>query len=357
MGNEKILDISWGTLLKIGLAFFGFYLLYLIRDILIWFLFALILSILFNPAIDFLQKRKIPRLAATLFVFIFVFGILGIFIYFFASVFIVEIQQFTKLFPQYFEKFAPPLKELGLEAFENFEIFTQKFQEWLIKASASIFSALAAIFGGIFSTLTIFILAIFLSLEERGIERVIRIFAPKKQEEEILNLWKFCQAKVSGWFGVRILACLFVAIMTYLGLWLFKINYPFALALFAGLTNIIPIVGPIIAGIIIALIAALDSWLKAGLILIVFILIQQIEGNILTPILTKKFIGLPPALVLVSLLVGGKLWGILGAILAIPLVGIVFEFTIDYLRKKEESEAFLSNPPSTSVSQKKNIIW
>jgi len=357
MNGEKVLDISWGAILKIGIAFLAFYILYLIRDILIWFIFALIISILFNPAIDFLQKRRVPRSLATLFIFIFVFGILGLLIYLIATVFIFEIQQFTKLFPQYFERFAPLLKELGLEVFENFEIFTKSFQEWLIQASAGIFSGLAAIFGGIFSTITILTLAIFFSLEERGAERAIRIFSLKRQEQEVLNLWKSCQTKVSGWFGARILACLFVGILSYIALWLFQINYPFALALFAGFTNIIPIVGPIIAGVIIALIAALDSWLKAALILIVFILIQQIEGNILTPILTKKFIGLPPALVLISLLIGGKLWGILGAILAVPLAGIIFEFTANFLKKRKENDTSLPVQPPPPTGPKKSIIW
>lgn len=357
MNGEKVLDISWGTILKVAIAFLGFYILYLVRDILIWFIFALIISVLFNPAIDFLQKRRIPRPVSTIFVYIFAFGMLGLFIYFVTPVFVSEIQQFTKLFPQYFEKFAPPLKQLGLEAFESFEVFTQSFQEWLIQASASIFSALAAIFGGIFSTLTIFTLAIFLSLEEMGAERTVRILSPKKQEQEVLNLWKSCQTKVSGWFGARLLACLFVGGMSYLALWLLKINYPFALALFAGITNIVPIVGPIIAGLIIAIIAVLDVWWKALLILIIFILIQQVEGNILTPVLTKKFIGLPPVLVLISLMIGGKLWGILGAILAIPLAGIIFEFTRDYLKKRKEN--FVSPPGSTPPPSgpKKSIIW
>jgi predicted PurR-regulated permease PerM len=357
MNNEKVLDISWGAILKIILAFFGSYILYLIRDILVWFIFALIISLLCNPAIDFFQKRRVPRALATLFIYLFIFGILGIFIYSIVPVFISEIQQFAKLFPQYFEKFAPLLKELGLETFESFEIFTKNFQEWLIRASASIFSGLVAIFGGIFSTITIFILAIFLSLEEKGTERVIRILSPKKQEQEILNIWSFCQAKVSGWFGARILTCIFVGILSYIAFWVFRIDYSFALALFAGFTNMIPIVGPIIASLIIALIAALDSWLKATLILIVFIIIQQIEGNILTPILTKRFIGLPPALVLISLLVGGKLWGISGAILAIPLAGIVFEFTTNFLKKRKENDtSFFTQPPSPA-GPKKRIIW
>lgn len=357
MNGEKILDISWGTLFKIGIAFVVFYIVYLIRDILVWFIFALVISVLLTPAVDFLQRRRIPRVVATIFIFVSVFGILGVLIYLIAPVFVAEIQQFTTLFPQYFEKFAPPLKGLGLEAFESFEVFTLSFQEWLNQASGSILYAIASIFGGIFTTITIFTLALFLSLEEKGIERTIRMLFPKRQEEEALNIWKSCQLKVSGWFGMRILACVFVGIMSYIALWLFDIDYPFILALFAGLADIVPIVGPIVAGIVIALIAALNSPGIAIVILVVFIIIQQIEGNILTPLLSKKFIGLPPALVLIALIVGGNFWGILGAILAIPLTGIIFEFTRDFLKKRKEGEIPPPIQPSPSGGHKKSIIW
>ena len=89
------------------------------------------------------------------------------------------------------------------------------------------------------------------------------------------------------------------------------------------------------------MVVAMTSWLKAAFFLAAFIVIQQIEGNILTPVLTKKFIGLPPALVIVSLLVGGKLWGIMGAILAIPLAGIFFEFIGDFLRRRKEEKTVI----------------
>lgn len=360
MTDEKTLDISWGTIFKIGIACVCFYAIYLIKDILIWFIFALIISLLFDPAISFLQKIKISRPLATIFVYVFVFGILGFLVYLIAPIFVSEIQQFTKLFPQYFEKFAPPLKELGLEAFENFEVFTQEFQSWLIQASSSIFSALVSIFGGISSTITIFMLALFLSLDQNAIEETVKIFSPRNHEKETLALWNSCQTKVSSWFGSRILTCIFVAIISYIALRIFKIDYPFALSLFAGILDIVPMVGPIIAGVVIALMAALDSWTKAILVIIVFTLIQQIEGNILTPLLSKSFIGLSPVLVLLSLAIGGKLWGALGAILAIPITGILFEFTRDYLKKRKEvqdrkkedlnSVGPPQNPPKT-------IIW
>ncbi len=342
MNGEKVLDISWGTILKIAIAFFVFYILFLVRDILVWFVFALIISVLFNPAINFLCRLRLPRVLAVISVYLAIFGILGLVIYWITPVFIAEIQQFQQALPQYFGKIAPPLQALGIEALETFDGFIQMLQEWLVGAAADILSAIFFIFGGIFATITIFTLALFLSLEERGVDRVLGLLSPKKYEALVLSLWQRSQKKVTGWFGARILACIFVGLMTFVACFIFKIEYAVSFGLLAGILNIVPIVGPIITGLIITIFVVLDSWLKALFILIAFIIIQQIENNILTPLLSKKFIGLPPALVLISLLIGGKLWGILGAILAIPLAGILFEFLKEFLQKrKEEKEAVL----------------
>lgn len=341
MNRKNVLDISWETILKVTVALFCFYILYLIKDILILVIFALIISVLFNPAINFLQSRRLSRVLSVILVYVVIFGILGLVIYWTAPVFVSEIQHFSQLFPQYFEKIAPPLEGLGIEAFESMESLTTAFQGWLTKASSSIFSAIGAIFGGITSTFTIFAIALFISLEEKGVEKAVLFLSPKKYEASILTLWKRSQEKVAGWFGARILCCIFIGLASYLILRLFNVNYAFGLSLFAGIMDIIPILGPILAGILIVALASLDSWLKALFVLIAFILIQQIEGNVLTPILTKKFVGLPAALVLIALLVGAKLWGVLGAILAIPVAGILFEFLKDFLSKKKEEETVI----------------
>lgn len=338
MNSGRVLDISWGTILKLAVAFFSFYLLYLIRDILVWVVFGLILSVLFNPAIDFLQKKYFPRVLATILVYVIIFGIIGFLVYSTAPLFVSEIQQFSQFFPEYFEKISPLLKGLGIEAFENFENFSQVFQESLMKASANIFSALGAIFGGIFSTVTIFAIALFLSLEEKSIDRVIAILSPKRYEAFVLHLWARSQKKVSGWFGARILCSLFVGIMTFATCYVLNIKYAISFGFLAGVLNMIPIIGPIITTVLIIIVIALTSWTKAMFFLVAFIIIQQIEGNILNPVLTKKFIGLPPVLVLVAVLAGAKLWGIMGALLGIPITGILFEFLRDFLKKKREEK-------------------
>jgi predicted PurR-regulated permease PerM len=90
--NNKVLDVSWGTILKVSLTFLCFDVVFLVRDILVWCIFALIISILFNPAIAFLQRLRIPRVISIIFVYTVIFGIIALFIYWTAQMFISEIQ-------------------------------------------------------------------------------------------------------------------------------------------------------------------------------------------------------------------------------------------------------------------------
>lgn len=342
MEGNRVLDVSWGTILKVALAFLIFYMIFLVREILVWVVFALIISVLFNPAIVFLRKLKIPRTLSVIFIYVGIFGVLGFLIYWTVPMFIAEIQQFSQLFPQYFEKIAPPLRGLGIEAFGSMESFLQAIGDMLQKASSDILNALAIIFGSIGSTIFILAIALFISLEEKSVERVIGLLSPKKHEAYILSLWERSQIKVSGWFGSRILISIFVGVAVFIILqYVFNVKYALSLALLAGFLDFIPIIGPVIAGAIAFVFIAMDSWLKATFVLVAFILIQQIEGNIITPALTKKFVGLPPVLVLIALALGGNLLGILGAILAIPLAGIIYEFTRDFLKKKKEEDPML----------------
>ncbi|MBZ9569310.1 AI-2E family transporter [Patescibacteria group bacterium] len=341
MNQNRLLDISWETIFKILFAVICLYFLYLIRNVLIWFIFAVIISVLFEPLIDFLTKRKIPRLISVVLIYFIIFGLIALSIYFTVSIFTSEIRQFTKVLPQYFEKISPPLKALGFRAFENIEEFIDLLSKNLERMADTIFSAIAAIFGGILATLSIFSISLFLSLEGKPIQKALGLIFPQKYEASLLDLWSRCKIRVSGWFLSRISGCLFVGISSFVAFSLFNTKYPFSLGFLAGILNFLPIVGPIITGIIIFIIVSLDNLWQAIFVLIVFILIQQIENNIILPALTKKFVGLPPVIVLLALTVGGILWGIWGAILAIPFFGILFEFFKEFLQKKKEKAEIL----------------
>lgn len=338
MENEKILDISAKTVIKLSLAVIFFYFLYVLKDILMWLLFAVIISILFEPAIDFLQKKKIPRIFGSIIVYALIFGILSVFIWLIVPIFSSEAREFIESFPSYFEKISPLMKKLGFQAFENLEVFMKSFENILGAMGANIFNVLFAVFGGIFATLFVIITAIFLSIDEKVIERSLILLFPKKYENFALQVWTKSQKKVAGWFLARIISCLFVGLASYVAFLTFNVKYSLILALLAGVFNFIPYIGPLLTTILLFLVVFPAEAMKAIFVLISFILIQQIDNYILCPILMKKIVNIPPALVIISLAVGGRLWGFLGALLIIPLAGILFEFTNEFLKKRKISQ-------------------
>lgn len=338
MNPEKTLDISWATIFKIGTATLLFYILYLIKDIIILIIFSLVISTLLNPAVEFLQKFRIKRVLAVSLVFIFMFGFLGFSIYWISLAFVSEIKSITILLNNYSDKLVVPFKALGLEIFQNTESFVSSLESWLNNASKSIISAISVFFGGIFTSISIFFLSFFFSLEEKWVEKTIHLIFPKRYEVLAQDIWIKSQRKISLWFSIRILTSIFVALATFITLKIFKVDYSISLSFFVGITNIIPYLGPLLAGSVIGFLILFEDWLKAVFVVIVFILIQQLEGSILSPILMNKFIGLSPVLVLISLIIGIRIFGPLGVILSIPLTGILFDFLKEFLKKRKEEQ-------------------
>lgn len=342
--SGQTLDISWKTISRIFIASFLFYIIFLARDIVIWFFFALVISILLQPAVNFLRKIHIPKILAITLIYLSIFGFLGILIYLTAPIFVYEIKQFSQSLPDYFERISPVLRQLGFNIAQGFQEVTSILIGNLEKSSKSVISAILTFFGGLLSTIFILTIAFFLSLEEKGVEKALIILSPKKYEEYIMGLFKRAQNKVAGWFGARILACLFVGVASFIVFYVFGIKYAFILALLAGILNFIPYIGPWITSILLFVFVAStsNSWFLVFYILAGFLLIQLLENTLLTPILMKRMIDLPPVLVLLALLVGSQVFGFLGTIFAVPVFGIVYEFLKEFLEKRKEEEMRLS---------------
>jgi len=337
---EQTLDISWETIIKVLITGFSLYILFLSRDIVIWFFFALIISLLVDPAIKALKRLKLPRVLAVVLVYVSIFGVLGLVIYLTAPIFIYEIGQLSRNIPDYFEKFSPFLKAIGFEVAKNFDSFTADLLAKLKESSGSIFKALITFFGGIYSTFMILTLAFYISLEKKGAESVLRLLIPKRYESHIITLFERAQFKVSAWFGARIIACLLVGVASFIVLFLFGVKYSFILALIAGLLNFIPYIGPVVTLILVTLfIGTSGSWVIAMYVSIALFVIHELEIKIFTPLLMDKIINLPPVLVLISLLVGEQVFGFLGMILAVPVFGIIYEFSKEFLEKRKEESA------------------
>lgn len=338
MSNETKLDISWETIGKILLAICVFYFIYLGRSIALWFFFGLAISILLEPAINFLRRIWVPKMLAIIMIYFSIFGLLGLLIYLTAPVFIVELKQFSSYLPDYFEQISPILEKLGIDFSQGFSELTGALITGLESGSRGIFNAVMAFFGGLSSTIIILTIAFFLSLEDRGPERFLALISPSKYQDKIVAFFEKAQIKVAGWFGARIIACLFVGAASFIVFYIFGVKYSFLMALFAGVLNFVPYIGPLITAImlLVFVFASLGSWVIALYVLLAVWAIQIVENNLLTPFLMKKMINIPPVLVLISLLFGAKVFGFLGTIFIVPVFGIIYEFVKEILEKRKE---------------------
>ena len=335
---EQSLDISWQAIIKVLITGFALYLLFVTRDIVIWFCFALIISLLVEPAVNFLRWAKLPKILAVVVVYLSIFLALGLIMYLTAPILVFELNEFSKRIPEYLEKISPFLKDIGVEAARSFEDFTELLISSVKQGSSGVFHAISTFFGGLTSTFIIFALAFFISLEERGTEKVLAFLAPRKYEDLIVRLFERAQYKVSRWFGARILSCLFVGVTSYATFYLLGIQYAFILALISGVMNFIPYIGPTITlGLAVLFTGVSHSWMLALYVFIALLVIQEIENKAVTPMLMKKFMDLPPVLVLLALLAGGIVFGFLGTIFAVPVFGIIYEFTKEFLEKRKEA--------------------
>lgn len=349
MNSQKFyLDVSWVAILKVAISIFVLYLLYLTGPLLVWILFALIISMLFATIINFLERKKIPRGIAVVFVYGSIFSLMGFLIYLIAPIFIYELQKFFQHITPFLGEANFPLRGLGIEALQSIEGFIATIDQFLTEIAADVFSAIFAIFGGIFATTFVIMIGIFLSLERKPIEKALVLLSPRKYEKELLRIWNECQKKVSGWFLSRVVSCLFVAVASYFAFIFLGIDYPFSLSFLAGFLNFIPIIGPLLTGALIFLTIVFENFFIAVLAVLIFTLIQQLENNILSPLLTKKFVGLSPVLTLIALAIGGELWGLLGAILAVPLFAVIAQVTKELLKLKKGEDLKVENLPPES---------
>jgi len=218
---------------------------------------------------------------------------------------------------------------------ERISDFISSYQGSLIKDASRFFSILINLGGGIVSVLTVFLISFYLLLEKDGVSDFIKFITPQSVEGTVLKIWHRSRLRLGKWLRVQLLLSTVIGVMVWAALLILGVKYAFVLAIFAAICELVPMVGPILAGVVATIVALTQSLPLAIWTAIIFILIQRIENDILVPSVMGKTIGFNPVVVLVALFVGGKLGGILGMLIALPVV-IVIEETVRELNKKQQ---------------------
>lgn len=188
----------------------------------------------------------------------------------------------------------------------------------LSSMTGGVVGALSSGLSIVTSVTSLIMLSLYMSLDWENLKRRFISLFPDKNKLQILRTVEEVELNVGNWVKGELLLMLFIGIMNFVMFVALGVKFPLALGLIAGLLEIVPILGPVIAGVLGAFIAFADSPVKGLAVIIGAILIQQLENNILVPKIMQKVSGFSPLVILVALLVGNTFFGLVGGILAIP---------------------------------------
>lgn len=175
------------------------------------------------------------------------------------------------------------------------------------------------VFGGVVSAVTVLILSVYMLLEGPIIkEGFLRLF-PRAHQRRVETVLQHIGQKFGGWLRGQLFLGFVIGITAGLGTWVLGLPYPFLLGLAAGITELIPMVGPVLGAIPAVLVALFGPTWRLLAVIVLFTVIQQVENNLLVPRVMKQAVGLSPLLTIVAIMIGAQLMGILGALLAVPV--------------------------------------
>jgi predicted PurR-regulated permease PerM len=337
-------DFSWQGILRVIAVLAGIYILFLIKGVLAIFFVAFLLSSALGPAVDWLKRKKFPRaLAAASIYAVFIFLIV-LFLYFFIPTVIREAVDFSKNSPEYISKITNefPLSDINQTGsngtFDEITTLGTNLQS----AVGKIFSLLVKIFGGILSFVLVLVLAFYMLVEDNVINKLILSVVPARSQSFAIGLSDRLQKGIGRWLRGQLILSGIIFVIVYIGLLILGVKYALILAIIAGLAEFIPYLGPLISAVPAIVVAFVQAPMMVLLVIGLYYLTHWLESHIVVPQVMGRMIGLNPIVIIAAMLIGFKLGGLVGVVLAIPLamaVNISVRFFLENKNTEVKSDS------------------
>jgi len=332
------INISSSSAFKIFLVGLALIFIYFAKAVLINIAALVFISAIFAAAfhgpVSWLEKRHIPRLLGTAFVYIILFFIIALIVYLIFPPLANEVWNLATNFPSYIEKIGG-----GIEFLVAKYQLQDQVQSILVEVgyrlqsyASGLFAAVISFFGGLISALALIFISFYLTLNSKEVKRFIISLVRPKHKEYTDGLIDRFQIKMGNWLRGQLFLMFIVGLLIFIGLSILQVKYALILALVAGLLEIIPWLGPWVSGIIATILTFVQAPFLALFVIILFLAVQQLENHLIVPLVMNRAVGLNPVVVIVVLLMGGKLAGVFGAAIAVPLAAVLHELVKDYQR-------------------------
>ncbi|HTK28051.1 MAG TPA: AI-2E family transporter [Vicinamibacterales bacterium] len=331
------------TVFTVAATVIVFTALWAAREALMLIYVSALIAMGFSPLVGMLEqprdrrgRARIPRVLAILAVYLAVIGVVVVIGLLIVPPLIEQAAALWNNLPRYFDRFQRLLIRYKLTT------HTITIQEAVQNAPAgasgnavgTVLGALWGVLGGILGVISILILSFYLLVEAQPLFQYLVRFVPAARRPAVAQASREAVTKVSAWLRAQLILAGVMGTFAAVGLALLGEPYFYVVALIAAVGETIPVIGPIIGGISAVAVALSVSTRLALTVGIYFLVLHQLEANILVPKIMERRVGVSPVTVMVALLIGGALTGVSGAILAIPTAAIL-SVIVDELAAKE----------------------
>ncbi len=336
------------TILKIVIVLVVLAMVYILSDILALVFASLVFAAAISPLIDRMQRYRFPRWVTVVLVYIIFLGILTAVIYLLVPLVVNEIQSISANLPSYYDQLVSMFKSFEQSSpdnavLNNLQNFLTSAEDQLGQMAGSLFSTAGNVFGGLLSLVVFLVITFYMLVEESGVKRLIHSIVPTQYQPYLVQLVNRIQQKLGHWLRGQLILCVIVGLLVYIGLTILGVKYALILAIIAGLLEFVPIIGPFLAGVpaVVLTATSTQSIFKVFLVVLLYLLVQILENYLIYPKVMQKSVGLNPVIIIIAMLIGAKLVGIIGVVLAVPIATILSIILKDVFNMRADKETQL----------------
>jgi predicted PurR-regulated permease PerM len=328
LGFLLLLFVVTYIFLKIGMVWQP--ILKIMLTVLFPFLVAGLITYLLHPLVEKIHQMGLHRGLAVMFIYTLFFGGIGFALYKGIPVFIRQIRDLTENLPQFANQYRFWLKEIQnhtsewpMGIHERIEEGIVGFEERLERLLSTIMNRMVNIFNSIFVIAIIPFIAFYMLKDINVLKKAAWYLTPRKWRHQGILFLRDVNESLGSYIRGQLLVCVIIGTVSSILFWVIDMKYPLLLGFIIGITNVIPYFGPVIGAIPAVIIAATVSMKMVLFIVIIIFALQFLEGNILSPLIVGKSLHMHPLMIMMALLAGGEVSGVVGLILAVPILAII----------------------------------
>jgi len=333
--KPAVVEIPPRSIIRTIVIVIAFFVAWQIRSILLSFLAAFVLMTGFAYIADWFHERGVNKTVSAVLAYSCLLTFLALLLFLILPPLLIQVKEFVKNTPFYIDKVQEVYDGRIIPQVDNASV-VNILSEKIGSSLDNILSIFLNTVSGILNFLTVAVLSFYLLIERDKIKNNVFVLFPHLPKERVTRLAHKIELKVGAWVRGELILMFVVGTMTYIGLLLLRVEYALPLAIIAGLLEAVPVIGPVVSSVPAILVALVTNPVSAIGVVLLYIVVQQLENNILVPEIMQAAVGLSPLLVILALFIGASLFGVIGAILAVPTLAISQVIASDIIEHRDK---------------------